>query len=144
LEPHIWKIEWNDGMSVGIPEIDEEHKRFASLVNEFNRAIVDRMDLGEIKKRLQLILEDAEQHFAHEERLFKQWNYPDVEDHANIHAQITKDLHAVMDKFISYDLASEWIETGLKVKDILIKHVLTEDMKYAKYYRDSRAAQGTQ
>jgi hemerythrin-like metal-binding protein len=131
-------------MSVGIPEIDEEHKRFASLVNQFNRAIVDRMDLGEVKKRLQLILEDAEQHFAHEERLFKQWNYPDVEDHANIHAQITKDLHAVMDKFISYDLASEWIETGLKVKDILIKHVLTEDMKYAKYYRDSRAAQGTQ
>lgn len=142
MEPHIWKIKWNDGMSVGIPEIDEEHKRFASLVNEFNRAIVDRMDLGEIKNRLQLILEDAERHFAHEERLFKQWNYPEAKDHANIHAKITREIQAVMDKYLSYDLASEWIETGLQVKDILITHVLMEDMKYAKYYRDFHAARG--
>ena len=144
MEAHIWTIEWNDGMSVGIPEIDEEHKRFSSLVNEFNRAIVDRRELSEIKRRLQLIIEDAERHFAHEERLFKQWKYPDADAHADIHAEITKTLHAVMDKFISYEMASEWIEAGLKIKDILILHILMEDMKYARLYRDSHAVQGKQ
>ena len=83
METHVWKIDWNDRLSVGIPEINEDHKRFISLVNEFNRSIVDRMDLSEIKKRLQAILDDAVQHFAHEERLFKQWNYPDVDDHTS-------------------------------------------------------------
>jgi hypothetical protein len=26
-----WTMTWNDGMSVGIPEIDEEHKQFIRL-----------------------------------------------------------------------------------------------------------------
>lgn len=43
-------------MSVGIPEIDDDRKRFISLINEFNRSIVDRLNLSEIKRRLQLIL----------------------------------------------------------------------------------------
>lgn len=138
MEPSIWKIEWNDGMSVGISEIDVDHKRFISLINEFNRAIVDRMDLSEIKKRLQLILDDAERHFDHEERLFKKWEYPDADNHANKHAQIIKALHATMEKFMSYDLMSGWIAAGQAVKDILITHILAEDMKYAEYYRNSR------
>lgn len=135
MKPHIWKIVWNDGMSVGIPEIDEEHKRFCSLVNKFNRAIVDRLDLSEIKNRLQLILDDAEQHFAHEQRLFTKWNYPDADNHADMHAKITREFHAVMNKFISYDMVSGWIDAGLKIKDILITHVLVDDMKYAEFYR---------
>ena len=27
-----WDFEWDNGMSVGIPEIDEDHKRFISLM----------------------------------------------------------------------------------------------------------------
>jgi hemerythrin len=50
-------------MSVGIPEIDEDHKHFIFLINELNRSIVDRKDPAEIKKRLQIIVEDAERHF---------------------------------------------------------------------------------
>lgn len=139
MKPPIWKIEWNDGMSVGIPEIDEDHKRFASLINNFNRSIVDRMDLGEIKKRLQFILDDAVQHFAHEERLFKQWEYPDAEDHANKHAQAISALQAIQEKFITSGLEAVWINAGLEVKDLLVTHLLTEDMKYADYYRHARA-----
>lgn len=138
MEPHIWKIEWNDGMSVGIPEVDEDHKHFASLVNELNRSIVDHMELCEIKKRLQNVLDDAKQHFAHEEGLFNQWKYPDSAHHADRHAQAIKSLQAIMAKFITYDLESEWIDAGLEVKDLLITHLLTEDMKYAEFYRNSR------
>ena len=139
MKPHRWKIEWNDGMSVGISEVDEDHKRFASLINDFNRSIVDRMDLGEIKNRLQLILDDAVQHFAHEERLLKQWKYPNAEEHANKHAQAISTLQAIQEKFITSGLESVWINAGLEVKDLLITHLLTEDMKYADYYRHSIA-----
>jgi len=137
MEPHIWKIEWSDAMSVGIPEIDEDHKRFASLVNDFNRAILDRMSLSEIKKRLLLVLADAAAHFSHEERLFKEWHYPDAEEHAKRHVQAIAAYQAIMEKFVSYDLQSEWIEAGQEVKDILIIHLLEEDMKYAKFYQQA-------
>ena len=140
MQPHLWKIEWNDGMSVGIPEIDADHKRFIALINGFNQAIAGRMELRVIKARLQLLLDDADQHFAHEERLFKEWQYPDTENHANRHKEALKTLREIRGKFMNYDFESEWIETGLAVKDILITHILQEDMKYADFYRKSQGS----
>ena len=122
-------------MSVGIPEVDADHRHFVDLVNEFNQSIVDRMDLSEIKERLQLILTDAKKHFAHEEELFRQWRYPDYEDHAIQHALILRALHDISDASTAYNLYSEWIEAGMQIKDVLIEHILKEDMKYAGFYR---------
>ncbi len=135
MEPHIWKIEWNDGMSVGIPEVDEDHKRFATLINAFNQSILDRMDASEIKKRLEQVINDAAEHFAHEEQLFREWQYPDAEEHANKHVETIAAYKSVLEKFVSYDFASEWIEAGQYVKDLLIGHLINEDMKYAEFYQ---------
>ncbi len=38
---------------MGISEVDEDRKRFISLINEFNQSIVDRVGMSEIKLRLQ-------------------------------------------------------------------------------------------
>ena len=135
MQPRIWKIEWNDEMRVGIPEVDADHKRFISMFNGCNQAIASRMELSEIKSRLQLLLDDAGQHFAHEERLLREWEYPDTENHANRHREVLKALQEIRGKFMNYDFESEWIEMGLAVKDILITHILKEDMKYADFYR---------
>ena len=134
-QQHIWKITWQDQMSVGIPEVDADHKRFIKLVNDFNQAVVDRMDLAEIKKKLKLILEDARQHFIHEETLFREWRYPDLEDHTAKHAQLLRALQEINERALSYDMYAEWIEAGMKIKDVLIDHIYKEDMKYAGFYR---------
>lgn len=132
----LWRIEWHDGMSVGIPEIDEDHKRFASLINELNRSILDRRGLDEIKDRLQSVMDDAALHFAHEERLFRLWRYPDAEAHADQHARALAAFQEIMKRFVVYGLESEWIQAGLEVKDLLITHLMNEDMKYAQFVRD--------
>ncbi len=132
-----WNLEWNDGMSVGIPDIDEDHKRFILLINGLNRSMMDRMTPVEIKKRLQQIVDDAAQHFDKEEKLFKEWRYPDVDNHASMHAQTLKTLQTIMADFIPYGADSGWIDAGLKIKNILTNHIQT-DMKYADFYRSSR------
>ena len=142
MEPHTWKIECDESMSVGIPEIDADHKRFISLIDELNRAIVDRMGQAEIKIRLQNILDDATRHFAHEEKLFREWQYPDAEEHAKKHENAIRALQAIQDSFMNYGLPSEWINVGLEVKDILINHLVNEDMEYAQFYRNSVKARG--
>ena len=138
VETPIWKIEWSEALSVGITDIDEDHKRFARLVNELNRSIVDRAQLPEIRHRLQMIIDDAAQHFAHEERLFKEWQYPDSQSHAAIHAQIIKKLQAIMTSNVSTCLNAPWIEAGLQIKTVLIEHILKEDVKYTKSYLNHR------
>ena len=144
MEPNIGKIEWNDGLSVGIPEIDADHKRFILLVSELNQSIVEGMDVDDIVKRLLLIIDDAVQHFVHEERLFKEWKYPDVDDHARKHAGIIKMLQTVMGTVDARTLLPEWIEIGLAIKETLTAHILTSDMKYAEFYRKNIATNRAQ
>jgi hemerythrin-like metal-binding protein len=132
----IWKIEWSDALSVGIPEIDADHKRFARLVNELNRSIIDRAPVTEIRRRLELIIDDAGQHFANEERLFKEWKYPGSESHAAIHTQIINELHGIMRSLVCPSPDAQWINSGLEIKAVLINHILKDDMKYDNSYRN--------
>ncbi len=135
-----WKLTWTDDMSVGIPEIDEDHKNFIFLINELNRSITEGRGPTDIKQKLQLVVDDAERHFVQEEKLLQEWRYPDAEAHAKIHVQALKALRSIREKFIPYGLDSEWVDAGLMIKGILIDHILTEDMKYADYYRNSSRA----
>jgi hemerythrin len=121
-----------------IPEIDAEHQRFIRLVNELNEAIVGRMGLEEIKRRMQAIVDDAVAHFVHEEALFRGWGYPAAREHAEKHAQIILALREIMARFEHGGTEYEWIDAGLQIKKALIEHLLNEDMKY----RDYRLASG--
>ena len=129
-DPSPWRLDWNDGLSVSIPEIDAEHQNFILLVNKLNQAIIGRMDVEHVKYCMQSILIDAAKHFAHEEELFKQWGYPDAEEHAKKHVEATRALNEIMGHFEQGGLDYEWIEAGLQVKEALIGHMLDEDMKY--------------
>lgn len=131
-EVPTWRLVWDEALSVYIPEIDAEHRQFIKLINELNEAIIARLDVEEIKKRMQAILDDAAAHFAHEEALFKAWHYPQAKEHAQKHAQVTLALHEMMGSF-DRRVEYEWIAAGLQVKQALIEHLLSEDMKYRDY-----------
>ncbi len=129
----LWRLEWNDGLTMYIPEIDVEHQRFIRLVNELNEAIITRMGVEKIQERMQAILDDAAAHFTHEELLFREWGYPGASGHAEKHEEIMRALREIMGRFEHGGTEYEWIEAGLQVKQALIDHLLTEDMKYRDY-----------
>jgi hemerythrin-like metal-binding protein len=132
-ETKTWRLEWSDALSVRNPEIDAEHRHFIQLVNDFNEAVTTRMSMEVVKNRLQAILEDAAAHFAHEEVLFRAWDYPAAGEHAQQHARITFALRDIMQHSEHGGVEYEWIEAGLAIKQILIEHILTEDMLYRDY-----------
>ncbi len=134
----IWRLDWDESLSMYIPEIDADHQRFILLVNALNEAIVARMSMEEIKKRMRALQDDAVAHFAHEESLFREWGYPQADEHACLHAEIIQNLQHIMDIFSDSPMPYECIAAGLKVKEVLITHLLTEDTKYRDFYLASR------
>ena len=133
-----WSLEWNDGMSVGIPEIDEDHKRFILLIDELNHSITERKSSTEIQRRLQHVIEDANRHFEQEEKFFRDRQYPNVEGHVRSHNNVRNTLKKIQDSFIPYGLEAEWLDAALVIKQILITHILTEDMQYADYFKSHK------
>lgn len=132
--PMPWRLEWSQELSVHIPEIDAEHKHFIELINALNEAIAERMSLSEVRKRMQDVLDDAVAHFDHEEVLFIEWGYPDAEQHAREHAAAAEIFVTIMKRIEKSEQDYEWVEAGLQVKQLLVAHLLNEDMKYRDYW----------
>lgn len=139
IESRISDTQWTDEMSVGIPQIDEDHKRFIDLVNGFSESIVNQLEMAEVKKRLHDILVDATGHFELEERLFKESHYPQAEAHAAMHAELIGSLQH-LESAIEYGIDFDWIDAALTLKESLIIHIQTEDKQYAEHYRSTRNA----
>lgn len=131
-ETHVtpWALVWDASLSVGITEIDREHQAFVRLINELNQAVIARMSRHEIAARLQALVLDARNHFAHEEALFEQWRYPKALEHAREHRNILDALDATLSRFQHNCTEYELIESGLDVKAALIEHLLSQDMQY--------------
>ncbi len=132
--PMPWRLEWSQELSVHNPEIDAEHKHFIELINALNEAIAERMSLSEVRKRMQDVLNDAVAHFDHEEILFIEWDYPEAEQHAREHAAAAAIFAAIMKRIERSEQDYEWVEAGLQVKQLLVAHLLNEDMKYRDYW----------
>ena len=130
----IWWLDWDESLSVHIPEIDAEHQHFIKLVNELNEAIIARMNKKKIKSLMRAILDDAALHFAHEEAAFREWDYPGAEAHAKKHSQIIAFLNEIMSGIDHGKMAHGWLEAGLEMKQVLMQHIVIEDMKYRDYH----------
>jgi len=102
-------IEWRDEYSVGIQEIDEEHKQLVRLINQLNEAIV----MGSKRERIEVVFNELTDytriHFAVEEALMRIVHYKGYDSHKEIHDDITHQVLAFKEKFNNgkYQSASE-------------------------------------
>jgi len=139
LEKSEWEIAWSNFLSVGVAEMDDEHRQFIARVNDLNKAIVEIEDKATVARALDLMLSEAAQHFRHEEQLLAQWNYPETEAHTAKHAELTEQFQRVVKEFADTDISFVWALKGLHLKQLLVEHLVNEDMKY----RDFLRARGT-
>jgi len=125
-------IKWKEEYSVKVPEIDEQHKKLISLINQ----LADAMSVGKGRDVLNGVLAElmsyTEYHFEAEEKLFREHGYPEHERHSQAHDELTaktRELKAAFDRG----------ETKLSVDVMLFlsawlnRHILDEDKQYQPY-----------
>jgi hemerythrin-like metal-binding protein len=129
-----WIIEWSDALSMSNPEIDAEHQHCIGLVNQLNKKILSQQqDKAVIEHIMGLILMDAVAHFAHEERLFVENNYPAAQEHAQIHSEAINKFKQALKEIQSTNIRAVWVKEGVGIKNLLVAHLLNEDTKYIEY-----------
>lgn len=126
-------VHWSSKLSVGIPEVDREHQRFLSLANDLVAFIAEGKAKAEIERQMRLVLADTTSHFENEERLFLEFGYPEAARHAALHSQIRKQMFRTMSEIKATDPDSTWIDKALHVRQVLLEHLLQEDVKYKGY-----------
>jgi len=74
--------------------------------------------------------------------LLAQWQYPQRAAHATKHAELTAQLDRVMKEFERADVSFTWALKGLYIKQLLVDHLLQEDMKYRDFLRSRKDSSG--
>jgi len=124
------KVEWCDGLSTGVTEIDNDHKKILSLINKLSDAIDSQHTqqvVGDIFEQLEQYIA---QHFAQEEDLLRRCNYAQLDEHIVSHQQFIlkiSELKKLWGTSNSRQLAEEICQFLI---DWVIKHIVAEDLPY--------------
>ena len=121
-------INWSPALSVGVKDIDDQHKKLVDYVNELN----DAMHAGKGKDALGKVLSDlvsyTVSHFAMEERLMGQHHYENSAPHKAEHAKLVKDVSEFKKKFEAGN-AMISVEIMNFLRDWLANHIMKTDKK---------------
>lgn len=123
-------ISWKAEYSLGIPHIDEQHKRLVFLINELNESL-DSSDTHDSTLEVLLSLRDyTVYHFAEEERLMMEYNYPNLIAHREEHKLFIEDINDLCFDFKNgHKITTKLLDF---LKNWLIDHILGTDQDYAK------------
>ncbi|MFH2028079.1 MAG: bacteriohemerythrin [Nanoarchaeota archaeon] len=126
-------IKWDRSLSVGIKEIDDQHKYLIETINNANKDL-ESLNKKAIKKLLNDLLDYVRLHFSTEERYFEKHDYPGIKKHMEEHALLIEKVIHYADKFEQgRNIVPELI---VFLRDWLEDHLKTEDHEYALFFKE--------
>ncbi len=84
------KIIWNDGFSVHVPSLDQQHEELISLINNLIDYSDANVDSEVISDTLTRMTRYATDHFRDEEEYMLKSGYPEYEAHKELHKKYKK------------------------------------------------------
>ena len=123
-------MEWMKEYSVGIHEIDQQHKSIIECIGSIKRAVAgyDRQSADAAVARLADL---AQVHFTVEESLMRIHDYPRMEEHADDHKQFSVHLRTLQESSLTTDVFRERIEF---LHAWWVRHVQKHDKSYALHF----------
>ena len=134
---------WTSVMSVGVPELDEDHRVLIRIINQLAENKENNDQSGVLRQSLYSLLRYAEFHFAREEKVLTACHFPGMTHHKQEHRNFTDHMQKLArsmdeDELPAAEVISEDLLTYLK--DWLNHHILIEDMSYRKLAESNPAA----
>ena len=97
-------IKAEDTPKVGVAEIDAQHAALIGLVNRLHQAMIQREDRETLDAIIAELVEHTQQHFAYEEQLMSQHQYPEYAEHKANHDMLMQHIMGLAKQFRSGDL----------------------------------------
>jgi hemerythrin len=90
-------LEWRENFSIGIAEVDHEHRELIGLINSLHVALGDDRASEQVEAFLGEIFADIAAHFALEERVMRERRYDGLAEHKADHERLLDQLRDMMD-----------------------------------------------
>lgn len=132
------RIEWTDGLSVGIELVDNQHKELLEKLNDISHAIEHNHSVESITKTLDFMMEYTDYHFGTEERHMEATDYPRIEYHKKMHKEFVDTLKGMTEDYLE-DGATQGLAESVNVFlfNWLVKHIKGVDGAFGKYLKEN-------
>ncbi len=124
-------LEWDDSLSVGIAEMDNEHKELVEVMNRFYREIQTEGTVTDLTKKLSDFQSVFAQHLNAESTLLRNNNDPQRQAHLDEHDRFLKEIDQLIERNRSgEDVSLDFFEQlGPWIRD----HTMAFDKPFAEY-----------
>jgi hemerythrin len=128
------KIIWNESLSVGVTEIDRQHKQLVGILNQLLGMDGVTVDSEIISDTLTRMTDYADYHFNSEEWFMQKYAYPEYKTHRKEHAAFMRKTAELAMGTMVYQktVPTEVLEF---LKTWLVEHIMVSDMKYKEFFQ---------
>lgn len=130
-------IKWTDELSVGVVEIDNQHKELISRVSGLLSAMSKGKGKSEVAETLDFLADYVVVHFNTEGRIMKEREYPGLDHHRRQHAVFSEKVSELRERLNrdgpssllairSQRLLADWLTNHISVTDSALGAFLTE------------------
>jgi len=129
------KITWGENFSVGVRDLDAQHKQIVMLVNTLIEMSDTKVDSEIISDTLTKMTQYAIDHFKTEEQYMLEYGYPEYSIQRKQHQEFKrKTVDLCMETMAHKVTVPTEIFTYLRLW--WTNHILQEDMKYKKFFNE--------
>jgi hemerythrin len=125
-------VEWSDALSVGVTEIDDQHKELIKMLNKLNTAIHGGWGKETRREVINQLVEYTRVHFTTEESVMSIAGYPDVEAHKKKHHDLILKVKDYVSKYEKNPDASSY-DLLFFLKQWLTEHIIKSDKALGDY-----------
>lgn len=124
---------WQDIYKLGIEKVDIQHQKLVELISDLLELVILENNHQKIEDILNELIKYTEYHFAEEEKLMIELNFPNFEVHKKIHQSFVEKINEFYAKYSRGEIALE-IQILNYLKTWLINHILITDKEFANFY----------
>ena len=141
---HAWgltmKLEWGEYLSVGVTEIDDQHKQLFDNFNAFLAACRNGQSAEEASRLFAFLGSYVVTHFSDEERLMQRLGYPGYQKHREMHREFTLRAAALEERLRSEGPTLSLVTSiTLTVNGWLIEHISRVDRDIGRFVKEKQA-----
>lgn len=132
-------FDWDSSLETGNAMIDSQHRELLEKINNLLDACVEGRGRNEAIRTVEFLSDYTKKHFGDEEKLQKQYGYPDREKHKQYHEYFKRTVAEIAEQLEREGASIALIgKINSNVGNWLVSHIKREDTKVARHIAEQR------
>ncbi len=129
-------LDWSSGYSVGVAEIDSQHKKLIDMINSLHSAMTENKGADVSKKIVFDIVAYTQTHFECEENYMRKFNYQGYPSHKKEHDEFAQKAISLKERVEGKGFVLS-LEILNMLKAWLQGHIMGTDKKYTQCFNEN-------